>query len=132
MMYVYYRGSRTLSIRKLIILKIFRNTHVAELQLPHEIDSAKLVYTMFYERETMSVTKSHNINIRATENVYNTIKEFASFKGESVSAFLMGAALKEIEDWEDINDAKAALKSIESGETKVIPWEQVQKEAGLL
>jgi predicted DNA-binding protein len=80
----------------------------------------------------MSVTKSHNINIRATENVYNTIKDFASFKGESVSAVLMGAALKEIEDWEDINDAKLALKSIESGESKVIPWEQVQKEAGLL
>jgi len=52
-------------------------------------------------------TKTRNLNIRTSEDDYNAIKNFAAFQGETLSRFVMNAALEKIEEWEDIQAVKA-------------------------
>jgi uncharacterized protein (DUF1778 family) len=75
----------------------------------------------------MEPSKTRTINIRATNTQYNNIKEFARFRGKSVSALLLDSVWEQIEDWEDIRDYEVALQSNE----KSYSWDDVQKQAGL-
>jgi uncharacterized protein (DUF1778 family) len=75
----------------------------------------------------MEPSKTRTINIRATDAQYNNIKEFARFRGKSVSALLLDSVWEQIEDWEDVRDYEVALRSNE----KRYSWDDVQKQAGL-
>ena len=77
-------------------------------------------------------TKTKTINLRTTEDAYSAIKEFADFNGQTITDFMLEAAISQIEDYEDLRDAAEASEAIKSGKSKVVSWEQVQKEAGLL
>jgi len=67
------------------------------------------------------------MNIRISEKEHAVIKAFADFKGESVSALVLSALRKQIEDWEDIRDAEEILSRGEA----VYSWDDVKKRAGL-
>lgn len=75
-----------------------------------------------------ATTKTRMINIRATDDQYESIKDFARFQGKSVSSLLLDAVWEKIEDYEDIRDAEQIIAAHE--ETSA--WDDVQKAAGLL
>ena len=69
-----------------------------------------------------------NMVVSVSEQEYVTIKEYADFKGETISALLLNAIREQIENWEDIKDAEEVLLKDES----VFSWTEVKERAGLL
>jgi uncharacterized protein (DUF1778 family) len=75
----------------------------------------------------MSQTKSKTINLRATDAQYESIREFAEFRGITISSLLLNSVWEQIEDWEDIRDYEEAM----SNPGPRVSWAEVQRQAGL-
>ena len=74
-----------------------------------------------------ALVKSKNVNIRTTEREYDAIKRFADFHGKSISSLVLDLLYENIEDWEDIRDAKEVINANEP----FISWEEVKRKNGL-
>jgi uncharacterized protein (DUF1778 family) len=76
-------------------------------------------------------SKSKVLNLRTTESEYDEIKKFAAFQGVSMSALVLESVREKIEDWEDMKAVREFEENPPS-RAEMIPWEQVQKELGLV
>jgi uncharacterized protein (DUF1778 family) len=70
-----------------------------------------------------SSAKTKMFNIRATEEQYRSIKEFAAFQGKNVSALFLDAVWERIEDFEDVRDAERIIDAKE----ETYGWDEIQE-----
>jgi len=76
----------------------------------------------------MLATKSKNINVRVSEQVYNEIKNYSVLSGLSMSDFILETLAERLEWLEDVRDIKERLADDETP----IDWEDVKMKADLL
>jgi homoserine trans-succinylase len=77
------------------------------------------------------MNKTKNMNIRISENEYETIKQFADFNGKSISALMLDAIWEQIKYWEDMKAVAEYERKKANGTLITTPWETVKKEFGL-
>ena len=77
------------------------------------------------------LAKKKNMNIRITENDYNTIKRFADFNGKSISALMLDAIWELIENWEDMGAVAEYEQEKANGTLVTSSWESVKQELGI-
>jgi uncharacterized protein (DUF1778 family) len=84
---------------------------------------------MYVQNERgLTMTKNTTLNVRVSEQEYSAIKTFADFHGQTISSLVLNTIRSMIEDWEDVRDAEEIIARNEP----MIPWEEVQRQAGLL
>jgi uncharacterized protein (DUF1778 family) len=76
--------------------------------------------------------KTKTLNVRTTEEAYKTVQDIARFQGMSVSAFIMDAIWKQIEDWEDIQAIEEYERQKAAGkEIKYYSLDEIIEKHGL-
>jgi uncharacterized protein (DUF1778 family) len=77
------------------------------------------------------MAKTKLINIRTTEDDYESIRKFAAFQGATVSSIMLDSVIERIEDWEDIQAIREYEKEKAAGTLELTPWADVQRELEL-
>jgi predicted DNA-binding protein len=75
--------------------------------------------------------KQKIVNFRTTEKAYDCMKEFATFKGQTMSEMVADSVWKQIEDWEDLMSIEEYKKDLAAGKVETVSWEEVKRDAGL-
>ena len=77
------------------------------------------------------LAKTKNMNIRISNDEYNHIKDFANFKGKTISALVLDTIREQMEHWEDLKDINEYEEEKTRGTLVTYSMQEVKERLGL-
>ncbi|MCD2179151.1 type II toxin-antitoxin system RelB family antitoxin [Rhizobium sp. C1] len=71
------------------------------------------------------------VTIEMPEEIHELLAAEAARGGVEPDAYVLDLVVQKLEDLHDIALAEAALERIRTGESKVVSWEEMERELGL-